>query len=97
MFPQKLERIIRPLASKIIESKVKDSKSIYYEVDDVRMRLSDHPAHSMDYDLAIYYLNTHYVVISVHNKRMESGTYKTKEEVIEYIKLFVKLKRLFLG
>jgi hypothetical protein len=52
MFPQKLERIIRPLASKIIESKVKDSKSIYYEVDDVRIRLSDHPAHSMDYDLA---------------------------------------------
>jgi hypothetical protein len=51
----------------------------------------------MDYDLAIYYLNTHYIVISVHNKRMESETYRTKEEVIEYIKLFVKLKRLFLG
>lgn len=97
MFPQKLERIIRPLASKIVESKVKDSKSIYYEVDNVRIRLSDHPAHSTDYDLAVYYLNTHYVVISVHNKRMESETFRTKENVIEYIKLFIKLKRLFLG
>ena len=97
MFPQKLERIILPLASKVIESKVKDSKSIYYEVDNVRIRLSDHPAHSTDYDLAVYYLNTHYVVISVHNKRMESETFRTKESVIEYIKLFIKLKRLFLG
>ena len=97
MFPVKLSRILRAKASNILESRVKNSDSVYYEVDGIRIRLSDHPAHCRDYDLAVYYLNTHYIVIAICNNRSESASFSTKEEVLEYIETYTHYKKFFLG
>lgn len=95
MFPKKLSGVLSKRA--VLIQKARSTRSVYYQVNGVVVRLSDHTAKHLGYDLAIYYINRHYSVIGQCAKRGITREFKTKEEVLNFIDTFVSFKHLFIG
>lgn len=95
MFPKKLSGVLS--RSAVTVNKSRSSRSVYYQVNGVTVRLSDHSSKRPGYDLAIYYVNRHYIIVARHGNSFQSLTLQTKEQVLQYIDVFASFKQLFVG